>query len=228
MRLQRLKRLHPIAVIPLILALAALIMTATGPFLPLTIGVATATVLVALAVIFYYVGPSTEVKQVPVENFSLWADVGEPAAELRHISPDNIETAVRIANIDLSSLSSNAELLNARLSLLLGRRGFEELTKEKMSELAENLSYDIQAVTKKFGTEKKFSTEALSSIEHCASHADQIANKLHDAQIGKPEIVHIYLEPLHQASEKLSRDLRLTFANISNFIKGAPAGSEGS
>lgn len=223
-------RLHPIAVIPLFLAAVALAIAGgtRGYLLPLTVGLAAATVLVALATIFQYVRPSAEVKQVPVENFSLWADIGEPGAELRRLSPDDLEAAVRIANADLGSLSSNAGLLNARISLLLGRPEFVELTQEKFDEQTGRLSRDLHAAVKRLGTGKDFSAEVLNLIEQCASQADRIANKLYDFQRGKPELVHIYTEPLRRAAEKLSRDLRLVFTNVSDFVKGASAKSESS
>lgn len=222
-------RISPFAALPIFLALIALVLVGgtSGPLSPLTMGIAVATVLVAFAILYQHVRPPTKVGQVPVENFSLWADVGEPAVELRRLSPGDVEVAVRIANADLSSLSSNAELLNSRISLLLGRPEFKELTREKMNLQTEGLSQSLREIVKKSGAEKKFSPEALSSIEQCAAQADRIANKLYDFQRRKPELVHIYMEPLRRAAEKLSSDLRLAFKNVSNFMKGAAVQPEG-
>jgi hypothetical protein len=223
-------RIHPIAVIPLFLAVIALVMAGgTGGYLLLlTTGLAAAAVLVSLATISQYARSPAEVKQVPIENFSLWADIGEPGAELRRLSPDDLEAAVRIANADLGSLSSNADLLNARISLLLGRPEFVELTQEKFDGQTGHLSQDLRTVVKKLRTGKEFSAGVLDLIERCASQADRIANKLYDFQRGKPELVHIYVEPLRRAAEKLSRDLRLVFTNVSDFMKNASAQSESS
>lgn len=221
-------RPHPLVIIPLFLAVIALIIASgtSGYLLPLTAGLAAATVLVVLGIISQYMKPPAEVKQVPIENFYLWADIGESGAELRRLSPGDVEAATRIASADLGSLSSNADLLNSRISLLLGRDGFEELTQEKFNGQTEKLSEDLRGITKQL--KKGFQAEILSSIEQCASQADRIANKLYDFQRGKSEVVHVYVEPLRRAAEKLSSDLRLAFTNISNFVKSAPAGSESS
>lgn len=209
------------AVIALIIASGT-----SGYLLPLTAGLAAATVLVVLGIISQYMKPPAEVKQVPIENFYLWADIGESGAELRRLSPGDVEAATRIASADLGSLSSNADLLNSRISLLLGRDGFEELTQEKFNGQTEKLSEDLRGITKQL--KKGFQAEILSSIEQCASQADRIANKLYDFQRGKSEVVHVYVEPLRRAAEKLSSDLRLAFTNISNFVKSASAGDESS
>ena len=223
-------RLHPIVVLPLFLAVVALVMAggAGGHLLPLTAGLAAATVLVTLATIFQYARPSAEVRQVPVENFYFWADVGEPGAELRRLSFGDLEAAMRIANADLGSLSSNADLLNARISLLLGRPEFVELTQEKFDEQTGRLSQDLRAVVKKLGVGRELSAEVLDLIERCASRADRIANKLYNFQRGKPELVYIYLEPLRRAAEKLSHDLRFFFTNVSDFMKSASTESKSS
>lgn len=217
-----------LTIIPLFLAVIALVIAGgtSGYLLPLTAGLAAVTVLVVLGIISQYMKPPAEVKQVPIENFYLWADIGESGAELRRLSPGDVEAATRIASADLGSLSSNADLLNARISLLLGREGFEELTQEKFNEQTEKISQDLRWITKQL--KKGFRAEILSSIEQCASQVDRIANKLYDFQRGKSEVVHVYVEPLRRAAEKLSSDLRLAFTNISNFAKSAPAGSESS
>ncbi len=221
-------RPHPLVIIPLFLAVIALVIASgtSGYLLPLTAGLAAATVLVVLGIISQYMKPPAEVKQVPIENFYLWADIGESGAELRRLSPGDVEAATRIASADLGSLSSNADLLNSRISLLLGRDGFEELTQEKFNGQTEKLSEDLRGITKQL--KRGFQAEILSSIEQCASQADRIANKLYDFQRGKSEVVHVYVEPLRRAAEKLSSDLRFAFTNISNFVKSAPAGSESS
>jgi len=223
-------RFHPIAVVPLLLAAVALVMAGKADeySLLLTAMLVAAVVVISLAMIFRYVRPSIDVKQVPLENFSLWADVGEPGAELRHLSPDDLKAAMRITNADLGSLSSNADLLNARISLLLGRPEFAQLAQEKFDEQTGRLSQDLHVVVKKLGTGKEPSAEVLDSIEWCASQADRIANKLYDFQRGKPELVHTYTEPLRRATEKLSRDLRLVFKNVSDFVKSALTESKSS
>ncbi len=221
-------RPHPLIIVPLFLAVIALVITSgtSGYLLPLAAGLSVATVFLAFAVIFQYTRPPPDVKQVPVENFYLWADIGESGAELSRLSLGDVEAATRIVSADLSALSSNADLLNARISLLLGREGFEELTREKFNLQTEKLSEDLRGITRQL--KKEFQAEILSSIEQCASQADRIANKLYDFQRGKSEVIHTYAEPLRRAAEKLSSDLRLAFVNISNFMKSSQAGFESS
>ncbi len=240
-------RFNPIAVIPLFLAAVALVIAGKegGYSLLLTAVLAAAAVFISLVTIFRSGRPSVEVKQPPVENFryakpsidvkqvsiedfSLWVDIEGPGSELRRLSPDDLEAAMRITNADLSSLSSNADLLNARISLLLGRPEFVELTQEKFDEQTGCLSQDLRIALKKLGTGKELSAEVLNLIERCASQADRIANKLYDFQRGKPELVQIYTEPLRRAAEKLSRDMRLVFTNVSDFVKSTSTESQSS
>jgi len=221
-------RFHPIAVVPLFLAGVALVIgvKAGGYLLPFTAVLAAATVFISLAAILRYARLPIQVKQMPVENFSFWADAGKPGAELRHLSLDDLAAAVRIAKADLGFLSSNADLLNARTSLLLGKPEFVELVQKKLDGQTGRLSQDLQGAVKKLGTGREISVELLDLIERCASQADRIANKLYDFQQGKPELVHTYVEPLRRGAEKLSRDLRIVFTNVSDFVKSAPAESE--
>jgi len=222
-------RLYPLAIIPLILSLAAIVLSvsAPGPQFYLTVGVAGATFLVSAAILFTYSRRSTEAKQIPLENFSLWTDVGEPAAELRRLSLTDVFAAAQITSTDLASLAANAELLQSRSYMLVGRDGFEDLLKEKMHRRVENLASDIHAITEKINSDRKLSPEIIPMIEQCASQADRIANKFFELEGGKPEVVYLYLEPLRRAAEKLSRDLRQASSNISKYLhwskKEAPA-----
>ena len=220
-------RVHPFAIIPLLLATIALIMGGftAGPQIYLTIALAAATLLVAIATLFHYTRSSYEARQVPVENFSIWADVGEPAAELRRLGFHDVGTAMRIAAADLGSLSANAELLDARISIILGKEGFEELRQEKLRQSLKSLASDINAVVEKLRAAKTFPVEAVNLLEQCASQSDRIANKLFEFERGKSEVVRIYVEPLRRAAEKLSRDLRLASANLASFGSGPPAKS---
>lgn len=227
-------RVPLIATAALIVALAALVVSgrAGGELLPLTIGAASAAVLVALAAFFQSRRPPVEIEHVPIENFSLWTDVGEPAAGLRRLGEGQTESAFRITSTDLSSLASNAGLLSERLSILIGRHGFDELTRSKFHRNAYSLLEDIRSIVKKMRSGEGRSTEdiqrLLDGIEGCAAQADRIANKLYDFQRGKSEIIRTYTDPLRRAAEKLSRDLRLANANLRNYLKGAAKASAAS
>ena len=219
-------RIHLFAVVPLILvgvALAIVILTPSGGVLTyLVIGLAAAAALVTIATLFQYTRTSTEAKQVPVENFSIWVDVGEPAADLKRLSFDDAGSAVRIATADLDALASNAELLSYRLSLLVEREGFEEIRQEKLHKVTGDVAHGIHSVIEKLRSANTIPPEAITSLEQYASQSDRIANKLFEFEQGKSEVVHVYVGPLRRAAEKLSRDLRLASANISNFARGLP------
>lgn len=220
-------RIPIFATAALIAAMTALVVSggAKGELLLFTIGVATAAVLVAFAALYQAKKPPVEIANIPVENFSLWADVGEPAAGLRRLDRGQVESAFQITSVDLNSLASNAGLLSERLSLLMGRHGLDELTQSKLHRNAHILMEDIRSVVKKMRAGDGRSTEEvqrlLDSIEGCASQADRIANKLYDLQRGKPEVVMAFTDPLRRAVEKLSRDLRLANANLRDYTKGA-------
>jgi len=218
-------RIHPLTLVPLFLAFIGLMMAVftAGTQIYLIIGLAVATILVAIATLFQYSRSSYEAKQVPLENFSIWADVGEPAAELRRLNFDDIGAAVRIAAADLGSLSANAELLGARISMLLGKEGFEDLRQEKLHQSLKNLASSVNAIVEKLRATNKFPAETVTSLEQCASQSDRIANKLFEFERGKSEVVRIYIEPLRRAAEKLSRDFRLASANLASFTLGMPA-----
>jgi len=223
-------RVPPIAVFPLLLALVALIMTTFSVGTPtylvlITIALAIATVMVTFATLFQYTKRSTEAKQVPLENFSLWADVGEPAAELRRLSYDDTGAAVRIVVADLGSLAANAELLAERLSMLMRRKGFEGIQQERLNKSIETVARGITSVVNKLHSSNGFRMETVTLLEQYASQSDRIANKLFEFEHGKSDVVHVYIEPLRRAAEKLSRDLRLAFANISSYTQ-APVSKE--
>ncbi|MEM2890549.1 MAG: hypothetical protein QW358_04360, partial [Candidatus Hadarchaeum sp.] len=184
----------------------------------LTLGVAGATFLVSAAILFAYSRKSTEAKQIPLENFSLWADVGEPASELRRLSQGETFAAAQIAATDLDSLAANAELLQARTYMLVGKVGFESVTEEKMHRRVEVLVNDINRISRSISVSKELTKEVIPQLEQCAAQAERIANRFFELEEGKPETIYIYLEPLRRAAEKLSRDLKMAATNISKYL----------
>lgn len=188
-----------------------------------TVGIATAAILVSIATFYIQNKPPAEVARIPLENFTLWADVGEPAAGIRRIGEGDVDSAMKIASTDFSSLASNSWLLSERLSILMGKHGFDELTRSKLNRGAYSLTEDIRSMMKKLKSSEGRSTEGvrklLDNIEGCASQADRIANKLYDFERGKPEITKVQTEPLRRAAEKLSRDLRQGNTNLRNFLR---------
>ncbi|MEM4201997.1 MAG: hypothetical protein QW786_02175 [Candidatus Hadarchaeum sp.] len=213
-------RLYPLAIIPLVLSLGAIVVSGInpGPQTYLTLGVAGATFLVSAAILFAYSRKSTEAKQIPLENFSLWADVGEPASELRRLSQGETFAAAQIAATDLDSLAANAELLQARTYMLVGKVGFESVTEEKMHRRVEVLVNDINRISRSISVSKELTKEVIPQLEQCAAQAERIANRFFELEEGKPETIYIYLEPLRRAAEKLSRDLKMAATNISKYL----------
>lgn len=213
-------RLYPLAIIPMVLSLGAIVASIInpGPQSYLTVGVAGAAFLVSAAVLFTYSRKSTEAKQIPLENFSLWADVGEPAAELRRLGLGEKFAAAQITATDLDSLAANAELLQARTSMLVGRVGFESVTEEKMHRRVETLVSDINRIARSISASRELTKDVIPQIEQCAEQAERIADKFFELEEGKPETIYIYLEPLRRAAEKLSHDLRTAAANISKYL----------
>lgn len=221
-------RAHPLVVVPLFLALVGLIILTgfiattftVGLEIYLTIVFVFAFICVGIAAYFRQGGISHEAKQVPIENFSIWADVGEPAAELRRLNFGDVGAAMRIVAADLGSLLVNTELLGARISILLAKEGFSELREEKLGQNLRDLASNVSAIVKKLRTANILPAETVNSLEQCASQSDRIANKLFEFERGKSEVVRIYVEPLRRAAEKLARDLRLASANLANFTLG--------
>lgn len=188
-----------------------------------TIGIAIAAILVSMSTFYLQNKPPAEVARIPLENFTLWADVGESAAGIQRVGEGDVESAMKIASTDFGSLASNSWLLSERLSILMGKHGFDELTRSKLNRGAYSLTEDIRSCIKKLKSGEGRSTDSvrklLDNIEGCASQADRIANKLYDFERGKPEIIKVQTEPLRRAAEKLSRDIRQGNTNLRNFLK---------
>ena len=213
--------IYPIAAS--VFALAAFITAAfsSGYILPIALGVASAACLVSFATFTLYQGPA-KVKEIPIENFSLWADIGEPATGLSRCGAGEFLPAMKMACADLGSLALNSKLLNSRVSMLVGKPDFEGIVKEGLNVYTRNLARDLQRVVESLSSEVTSADRVpgiLSLIESCASQTDRIANKFYEFGREKPEAVRVQVEPLRRAAEKLSRDLRLAHTNIADYMK---------
>lgn len=209
-------------VLSLGVAVIALIAAASTGSL-MVIGMALATVAVAMAVIYQYTSsPKFREEEIPLEDFSWWADVGEPAASLKNLTGESPLVA-QIISTDLKNIARNADLLSKRIALLVGRRDFDGISKEdhagNASKIADTLSEVVQ-VAERDGTIPPI---LYKSLEHHAAALDRTANRLFEFQKGKSEEIHIYVEPLRRASEKMSRDLRKAASNIFKFEKRTKA-----
>lgn len=219
-------RISITAAAALVLAFVAFVILvvvwATWEFPLYAVFVALAAVLVALATFFRFGRHLPRAARIPVEDFSIWSEVGEPAAELKRFGPEEVASASRIASSDLGLIASNASLLSERLAILVGRKGFEELTESKLHRDAYGLTERLYSLVKRLGAQEGWSAEGakpvLEEMESCAAHSDRMANKLFEFQREKTPEVRACLEPLRRAAEKLSRDLRLMASNLSAYL----------
>lgn len=212
-----------VSIAAIAIALIALVVAAfsTGFLRPLALGTAFATCLVALATLSLRRG-TVKVREIPVENFSAWTDLGEPAAELDRLTPGDFFRAVRVVTTDLDSIASNSELLDSRTSMLVGRPDFEGIVREGVNVCAENLARDLKRVVEIVSSgvpSVDRVQKILPTIESLASQADRIANKLYEFEKGKSEVVRVQVEPLRRGAEKLSRDLRHLHTHIEKYAK---------
>lgn len=160
---------------------------------------------------------------MPLEDFTVWMETGEPAAGLRELKPREVDTAASMTSSSLGLLASNSELLTLRLSTLSGRRGFSELARSGIQLEAQELSGKIRKTVAKLGRKESWSPEGLrpvlDELERYAAGYDRLANKLFDLHRERPEAVRSTAEPLRRAAERLSRDLRRAGANIGDYAK---------
>ncbi|MEW6222032.1 MAG: hypothetical protein AB1476_01740 [Candidatus Hadarchaeota archaeon] len=212
-------KFQPLAFLPFGIGVAASVIAASSGS-ALFLVVSLATVMVGLAVIYLYSKPAPVApKSIPLEDFSLWADVGEPGAELVRLDQNDVWTAVRIAKADLEALSTNADLLSRRTKMILGKEHFGGLVREDLQGDSQRVAQRTSDLAKKIEAEGKFPPDTVQIIEKNAAILDRVANKLFAFERGKPEIVHVYTDPLKRAAEKISRDLRQAATNIKKFTE---------
>jgi hypothetical protein len=220
-------KFQPLAFLPFVVGVVAAAIAVSGGQ-TLFLGVAVATMVIGMAVIYLYSKPPEVVpKGIQLENFSIWADIGEPGAELQRLEPNDIWSAVRVMKADLDTLSANAGLLDKRTLMLIGRENFDGLARYDLQGDARKVARKTSDIAKKMENEGKFPPETIPILEQNATLLDRAANKLFEFEHGKPETVHIYIDPLKRAAEKLSKDMRQAMSNITRFSqsaeKGAPA-----
>jgi len=218
-------KLQPLAILPFAAAVIAVVASAALGSI-YVLAVAIPSVLLGIAVIYLYSKPPEATpKGIQLENFSIWADIGEPGAELRRLEPNDMWSAVRVMKADLNTLSANAALLDRRILMLIGRENFDGLAKYDLQGDARKVARKTADLGNKMETDGKFPAETIPTMEQSAALLDRVANKLFEFEHGKPETVHIYVDPLKRAAEKLSKDIRQTTSNITAFSKGAGKGA---
>jgi chromosome segregation ATPase len=186
----------------------------------MALGVALATLAVALAVVYQYtITTRPQEEEIRLEDFSWWVDVVEPAADLKNLKAEESGLAARIVSSDLKNLSKNSDLLNRRLALLIGRRDFEGLSEEDYSGEARKVANSLSELAQGMERRGAFQQGFYRLLEQHASRLDRVANKLYEFEREKPETICVYVDPLRRASEKLSRDLRRAASNVFKFEK---------
>lgn len=217
-------RVSPFAMAAFVLSLISLGLAVgvTGEVRPLVIGATAAVVLASFAVLIYTI-PRIDTHGIRIVDFDTWVELGETAAGLRGMKSRDKKVAAQIVAADMNSLKINAELLDSRLSFLYGKHGYEKLTRDKLHNEAKRLAKIIRKNAKNIAALENWSAEKMSvmleEFESCASGYDRIANKLHDYEKERPEIVKANLEPLRRTAEKLSTNLRNCRTNIENYLK---------
>jgi len=197
--------------------IAVIVAILTGP---LAFGVALATLAVAIAVAYQYVYvPKPKEEEIPLEDFSWWADIGEPFSGLKVLDSGDTIVAAQLVASDLKTLQKNAGLLNQRLSLLVGRREFEEFPGDLLTDESQHATNTLAELAKMCEQKGELKPELYKSLERSASRLDRVANKLFEFERGRSELVKTYVDPLRRAAEKLSKDLRKAASNLFKFEK---------
>ncbi len=186
---------------------------------PLVMGVAIPTLLVSIAVVRQYLERiKIREEDIPLEDFSWWADVGEPAGTLLSLKPGEEVMATQVVASDFKNLSRNADLLSSRLRLLVGRREFINFSPDFTND-SWKVAHSLADLARSIETSGMIESELYKTIEQHAARFDRMANKLFEYEKDKSETIHIYIDPLRRASEKLSRDLRKAASNLYKFEK---------
>ena len=221
-------RISPIAAASIVFAMIALALAGVAAArstteLPLAIGIMGTAALTVVTLLIHHIRTPTKIGQTPMEDFHLWTKVGEPAAGILGLKPREKRLAASVASADLGLLTTNAELLGGRLSLLAGRHGFDKLTKDQLHKDGQRLAKGLRQTSREVGLVETWSYAKLQGVlvtlEKCASGYDRIGNKLYEFEKERPEIVKTTLEPLRRAAEKLSSGLRTCRTNLESYMK---------
>ncbi|MFN4133272.1 MAG: hypothetical protein ACK4GQ_02755 [Candidatus Hadarchaeales archaeon] len=193
---------------------------------PLGVALALATLGVAAAVVYQYTSVTPPRKEeIILEDFSWWADIGEPGASLKSLAPPDPYIASQIVSSDLGVMAKNSDLLSKRLSLLEDRIEFQGLYAGVLSREVEKVTNALSGMIATLAKTRALPPDLTKSMDEQAAILDRTANKLFEFEKGKSEVVKIYIDPLRRAAEKLSSDLRSGAANIMKFEKrSAPPG----
>lgn len=186
---------------------------------PAAVGIALATILVATASVYLYISrPRRTLSRTPVEDFSWWADVGEPLASLKKMDPKSIAVPSVFLS-DMRSIARNVELLFQRLRLVVWRSDFSDMpSRDVITELDTVRSF-LQMMLRKVEREMRLEPNFHESIADLASRMKKIAGTLSGYLQTKPEVLRAYVNPLARAAERIAGDLETASENYREFAR---------
>ncbi len=200
---------------------------------PWVFGIAAAACLVAFSILVLYTSFFPEGGKIPIEDFTIWADIEDPARELRKLGPSELTMAARVLKVDLSSILSNAGLLNSRLSMLMSKPELRDLAKSNLSIRVNEFVKELKTTVGKLSNTPSTAIfqEVLASLEKHISDGELIFSDLNEIQHKRGGVVETYLTPLTRASERLIKSLRELKSNIEGYVRvlliTSPSQSEG-
>ncbi len=194
---------------------------------PQTIGIALATLLVAMASVYLYVSayPRRRHGEPPIEDFSWWTDVGEPLSTLRRggINPMAVPSAVLS---DLRPIGTNVELLFQRFRLIVGRRDFLDMPSGELMTEMDTVRSFLRVMIQRIERKMEVDPNLHEMLADLASRMGKIHERLSSYAQTKPDILRTYLDPLVRAAARLAKDFETASANYQAFVK--PVQGEGS
>ncbi|MEM2866719.1 MAG: hypothetical protein QXM46_00705 [Candidatus Hadarchaeales archaeon] len=217
-------RIHPLPILALLASIGALLLVGldVGGTTPWMLFISAASCLVALSVFaLYLTSPSRRPLEVPVEDFSLWVDAGEPAKELQKLGPSDLPLATMVLRADLGSIVSNSELLTSRLSIALTRPELQDLAKFKLDsrsrEVSDLLKGTLATLSGKPSQEAL--RESVSSLERVANMAETILRDLEGISLAKRGVGEAHLLPLRRALDRMVKDLKELKSNTESYLR---------
>jgi hypothetical protein len=217
-------RIHPLPILALLSSIAALVLVGLdmGGTAPWMLFISAAVCLVAFSVfVLYLTAPTHRPLEVPVEDFSLWVDAGEPAKELQKLGPSELPLATMVLRADLGSIISNSELLCSRLSIALAKPELLDLAKfELVPRSKELLNVLREAEATLSGTSSPETLrELVSSLERAATGAESILRDLEGISLAKRGVGETYLLPLRRATDRMVKDLKDLKSNTESYLR---------
>lgn len=217
-------RIHPLPILALLASLGALLLVGldVGGTTPWMLFISAASCLVALSVFALYLSSSPHRPlEVPVEDFSLWVDAGEPARELQKLGPSDLPLATMVLRADLGSIVSNSELLTSRLSIALNRPELQDLARFKLvprsREVSDILKGAVVSLSSKPSQEGL--GELVSSLERAATAAEAILRDMEGISLAKRGVGEAHLLPLRRALDRMVKDLKELKSNTESYLR---------